>query len=189
MPQEGLNAPVNRRAVIVLSNGQTVSLRLRRREQFSQKRSVTKGALETGYRISDGTVTDQPTVSIEGIITGADGKAVAYDDVRASSEVASIQAAFKTDELVSVYTSFIALADASFTEYRAEMVPGKKQIVINLSAEGISFANFSQTTGAPPAKKVSNPKGKGTTNGGKKSVEFVGPPEEQHDILYFGEPA
>lgn len=186
MAEDGLTAPPDRRAVIVLNNGVTVSLRLRMREQYAQKRSATQGKIETGYKISDGTVTDQPTVSIDGIITGADGYFIAYDDIRASSEVASLQAAFNADELVSVYTSFIALADAVWTEFKAEMVPGKKLINISLSAQGIRFANFSQTTGAPPAKKVSNPKGQETTNGGKKSTTPV-KSVPKYDTFYVGE--
>lgn len=172
----------------MLSNGVTVSLRLRKREQFGQKRTATQGKVETGYKISDGTVTDQPVVNIDGIITGSDGHFIAYDDIAASSEVASLQAAFNADELVSVYTSFIALADAVWTEFKADMVPDKKLINISLSAQGIRFANFSQTTGQAPSKKTSAPKGQGTTNGGKKSTTPVTPKEEpKHDILYFGE--
>lgn len=188
MAENGLTAPPDRRAVIVMDGGAVVSLRLRKREQYGQKRSVAQGSIETGYRISDGTVTDQPTIHIEGIITGADSKLVAYNDIAASSEVASLQAAFNANELVSVYTSFIALADAAFTEFRAEMVPGKKLINITLAAQGIKFVNFSHATGEAPKKKVSEPKGKGTTNRGKQSVEIAGPPEEKHDLFYVGKP-
>lgn len=182
----GLMSPPTNNAAIVLSNGTAITLKLNKREQFGQKRSVSQGAVETGYRISDGTVTEQPTITIEGVITGTNGRLKAYDSIGASSEVTSIQMMFDANELVSVYTSFNALANAVFTEFKAEMVAGKNAINITLSAQSIRFANFSRTTGEPPAKKVSDPKGKGTANRGKVSTEIAGPPEKPNDILHMG---
>lgn len=181
----GLASPPSNMAAIVLSNGTAITLKLNKKETFGKKRSVSRGAVESGYIISDGTVTEQPTISVEGIITGTNRMLKAFDAIRASNEVTSIQAAFDANELVSVYTSFNAVPNAVFTEFKAEMVAGKNLINITLSAQVIRFANFSRTTGEPPAKKVSDPKGKGTTNGGKKSAEVAGPPSKPDDILHF----
>lgn len=185
MADDGLSAPVDRRAVIVTSDGTLVLLRLRKRETYSQKRTVTQGTVETGYKISDGDVTDQPVVTVEGIITGANNKAIAFNEIAASSEVANLQAVFDNSGLVSVYTSFVAVPDARITEFKAEMVAERKAINITLTAQHIRFTNIGKTTGAPQTKKVSEAKGQGTTNSGKKSVTTA--PAEKHDILYFGE--
>lgn len=184
MAEDSMNAPPDRRAVIVLSNGTVVSLRLRKRETYSQKRSATQGAVETGYKISDGTVTDQPVITVDGIITGANSKAIAFNDVAASSEVTNLQAAFDANELVSVYTSFVSVANAVFSEFKAEMVAGRNVINITLTAQGIRFTNITKTTGTQNTKKVSDAKGQGTANKGKKSVTPTAPPQK-HDIGYF----
>lgn len=169
----GLASPPSSVAAIVFSNGTAITLKLNKKETFGKKRSVSRGAVESGYVISDGTITEQPVISIEGIITGTNGMLKAFDAIRASNEVTSIQAAFDANELVSVYTAFNAVQNAVFTEFKAEMVAGKNLINITLSAQVIRFANFSRTTVGIPAGKVSDPAGQGTTNGGKVSVKKV----------------
>ncbi|MGK0743561.1 phage baseplate protein [Yokenella regensburgei] len=182
----GLNAPAGRRAVIVSASGVSVSLRLRKRENYSVKRSVSQGALETGYKISDGTVTEQPEVTIEGLVTGSDGYALALDPTRIDAEVASINNAFNINELVSVYTSFIAVSDAVLTEFSAEATPKDKTITIKLSAKKVKFVNFQRTQNEAPAPKktkTKNPAGKGRVDAGKKSATPEDKPKT--DILYF----
>ena len=74
----GLNAATGKRAVVVGESGAVISLRIRRNESYAVKRSVTQGAVETGYKISDGTVTEQPVIEIEGVVTGSDGYALRH---------------------------------------------------------------------------------------------------------------
>ncbi len=74
----GLNAPTGRRAVIVSASGAVITLRLKKRENYTAKRNVTQGTLETGYQISDGVVNEQPDIEIEGIVTGSDGYGLAF---------------------------------------------------------------------------------------------------------------
>lgn len=154
----GLNAPTSKRAVIVSASGVVVNLRLRKRETYSVKRSVTKGALETGYKISDGTVTEQPGVNIEGLVTGSDGYALVFDPTRIDAEVASINNAFNLNELVSVYTSFIAVSDAVLTEFQAEATAKDKTITIKLAAEKIKFVTFQRTQNEAPATEKNKTK-------------------------------
>ncbi|WFZ22224.1 hypothetical protein NFK58_12990 [Citrobacter portucalensis] len=182
----GLNAPTGKRAVIVSASGVVVNLRLRKRETYSVKRNVTQGAIETGYKISDGTVTEQPEVNIEGIVTGSDGYTLAFDPTRINSEVASINNAFNLDELVSVYTSFNAVSDAVLTEFQAEATPKDKTITIKLAAKKIKFVTFQRTQNEAPAPKktkTKNPAGQGRAGTGKKSATPEDKPKA--DILYF----
>ncbi|HEY2452886.1 MAG TPA: hypothetical protein VGI71_09735 [Scandinavium sp.] len=182
----GLNAPAGRRVVIVSSSGVSVSLRLRKREAYSAKRNVSQGALETGYKISDGTVNEQPGIELEGIVTGSDGYALAFDPSRINAEVASIKNAFNLDELVSVYASFIAMSDAVLTEFTAEATPKDKTITIKLAAKKIKFVTFQRTQNeapAPKSTKTKNPAGQGRADTGKKSATPKDKPKT--DILYF----
>ncbi|HEY3591940.1 MAG TPA: hypothetical protein VGL07_18005 [Buttiauxella sp.] len=182
----GLNAPNGSRVVIVSASGVAVSLRLRKRENYSVKRSVSKATLETGYKISDGTITEQPEIDIEGIVTGSDGYGLAFDPTRINAEVNSINNAFALNELVSVYTSFIAISDAVLTSFSAEASPRDKTISIKLSAEKIKFTTFQRTQNEAPAPKktkTKNPAGQGRAGTGKKSAAPV--EEPKHDILYF----
>lgn len=182
----GLNAPGGVRVVIVSASGVAVSLRLRKRENYSIRRGVSKAALETGYKISDGTVTEQPIIDIEGIVTGSDGYHLAYDPSRINAEVSSINNAFTIDELVSVYASFIVMSDAVLTAFSAEASPKDKTISIKLSAERVKFTTFQRTQNEAPAPKktkTKNPAGQGGAGTGKKSAAPVEPPKT--DILYF----
>lgn len=173
----GLTAPADNRAVIVLESGVTVSLRLKTRETYSIKRSVSEGKKETGYKVSDGVVNDTPEVEFEGFITGSDDKRIAYNAVQASSDVASIQNAFNLSELASVYTSFIAITDAVITDFKAEASADKKAINISLSVKHIDYATFQRTQSAP-SSKTKNPTGKGKANTGKKSATPVSPQQK-----------
>jgi hypothetical protein len=172
----GLTAPEDNRAVIVLESGVTVSLRLKARESYSVKRSVSEGKKETGYKVSDGVVNDTPQIDFEGIITGSDDKRIAYNGIQAASDVASIQNAFNLEELTSVYTSFIAITNAVITDFKAEASKDKKAININLSVKHIDYTTFQRTQGAPA--KTKNPAGKGKTNTGKKSAAPVPTPQK-----------
>lgn len=182
----GLNAPTDRRVVIVSASGASVSLRLRKRESYSAKRNVSQGTLETGYKISDGTIKEQPTIEIEGIVTGSDGYALAFDPSRINAEVASINNVFKLDELVSIYASFIVVSDAVLTEFNAEATPKDKTITIKLGAKKVKFVTFQRTQNdapAPKATKTKNPAGQGRADTGKKSATPKDKPKQ--DILYF----
>lgn len=182
----GLYAPGGNRAVIVSASGVTVSLRLRKRETYSVKRTLSKAALETGYKISDGTVTEEPVIEIEGIVTGSTGYNLAYDPTRINAEVNSINNAFKTNEIVSIYASFIAVSDVVLTAFNAEATPKDKTISIKLSAERVKFTTFQRTQNEAPAPKkpnTKNPAGQGRASTGKKSAAPVDTPKT--DILYF----
>lgn len=182
----GLNAPTGRRAVIVSASGAVITLRLKKRENYTAKRNVTQGTLETGYQISDGVVNEQPDIEIEGIVTGSDGYGLAFDPSRLSAEVSSINNAFTPNELVSVYASFIAVSDAVLTEFNAEATPKQKTITVKLSAKKIKFATFQRTQNEAPAPKktkTKNPAGQGRVSTGKKSATPVEPPKA--DIFYY----
>ncbi|WP_447510384.1 phage baseplate protein [Citrobacter gillenii] len=65
-------------------------------EGYELSRDVAEAALETGYKIADGIVTNQPEISFEGIVTsvyqtGLSGRR-AWDSVAAAAAVANMQA-------------------------------------------------------------------------------------------------
>ena len=183
----GLNAATGKRAVVVGESGAVISLRIRRNESYAVKRSVTQGAVETGYKISDGTVTEQPVIEIEGVVTGSDGYALALDPNRINAEIASINNAFSLNELVSVYASFIVVSDAVLVDFKAEATPKDKTITVKLTVQKVKFVNFQRTKSTAPAPKpakTKNPAGKSGVVTGKKSAIPV-EEKEKEKLLGF----
>ncbi|EPK3281764.1 TPA: hypothetical protein R4193_002848 [Serratia marcescens] len=172
----GLVAPATSKAIIVLESGLVVSFDVKTSERYTNKRTVTESKLEIGYKVSDGIVTDTPTIEFEGVITGVTNYLIyaskVFDATAAASAVASIDNAYKTEELASVYTSFNAIPNCVFTGFEVEVSPDKTAFNIKASAKGVNFVSFNRTTGEAPSKgKTKKPAGKGKTNTGKKSAK------------------
>ncbi|RFU90823.1 hypothetical protein DZA29_12725 [Citrobacter gillenii] len=61
---------------------------------------MAEAALETGYKIADGIVTNQPEISFEGIVTSV---CRVWDSVAAAAAVANMQAIWDSGEFFSAY--------------------------------------------------------------------------------------
>lgn len=184
-----IEAPTEQ-AVIVLESGLVVTLDVRLSERYSQKRSVSKSTIETGYKISDGNVTDMPEIAFEGIITGASSQTTLarkpFDKEQADAAIASIDAAFKAEELATVYTSFITIPDCVFTLFDVEAAPKQTAYIVKVEAESIRRVTFATAQGAPT--KTKSPAGKTKVSSGKKTAESVSQnkaPAVKTDILHF----
>lgn len=173
--QNGIIAPQSSRAIVVTASGLAVTFDVKTSEKYKQSRDVTDAAIETGYQISDGQVTNQPDISFEGIITGifASGRRQkVWDPVAAASAVANLQAVFDGGEFCSVYTSFNAKTNCLITSFGASTEAKKNQISVDLSAKAVKVVNFAYTKNAPPAKNNSSkPAAAAKTTSGKKSTE------------------
>lgn len=171
-----ISAPRDQRAVMVFESGVTVSLRLKTREGFEAKRTIAQGKVETGYKISDGTVDDPKVVSFEGIITGADlpytyGLLYTTQNmIWAMNQAQQIIAAYELKEFVSVYTSFMAMPQSVIQSLNIEAVPKKNCYTIKLTAQKVETVTFQRSRNKSAQSKTSNPAGKGTVAAGKKSA-------------------
>lgn len=188
--EAAINAPRDNRAVIVLPNGVTVSLRLKSREDFSVKRTVTQGKLETGYKISDGTVNDPKVISIEGIITGADFPhsfgllSTTQNPIFAMNQAQQITAAYDADELVSVYLSFMALPQSVMTSLNITAEPKSNALTVKLTAQRVDFVTFQRSRSIKAQQtKTSSTAGKGTVSAGKKSATPVDAKKEPQKVF------
>ncbi|CNI62876.1 phage baseplate protein [Yersinia pekkanenii] len=182
-----IEAPTEK-AVIVLESGLVVTLDVRLSERYSQKRSVSKSTIETGYKISDGNVTDMPEIAFEGIITGVSSlinlPRKPFDKEQADAAIASIDAAFKAEELATVYTSFITVPDCVFTLFDVEATPKQTAYIVKIEAESIRRVTFATAQGAPT--KTSKPAGKAKISSGKKTAESISTNNApKTDILHF----
>ncbi|NUL35037.1 phage baseplate protein [Kosakonia sacchari] len=166
-----IGAPQDPRAVMVFSSGEMITLRIKTREELSVKRTIARGKLETGYKISDGTVEDPQQIDIEGIITGTNLPYEPNNMVLAANHAQQINSAYQLKEFVSVYTSFIALSQCGITSLSILAEPDKNCYTVKLTAEKVDTITFrrSQTIKA----KTSNAKGKGKVTTGKKSATPV----------------
>lgn len=182
-------APRDARAVMVFESGVTVSLRLKTRESLEVKRTVTQGVIETGYKISDGTVDDPRVISLEGIITGAI-LPHAYgllhmnqNQMLAMNEAQYIDAAFSLKEFMSVYTSFNAMPQSVITTLSIEAVPKTSHYTVKLTAQKVETRTFQRSRTKSAQAKTSNPAGQGTVTTGKKSAAAVEPKKEPQKIF------
>ncbi|ECG8591594.1 hypothetical protein FNI11_17920 [Salmonella enterica subsp. salamae] len=100
----GLDAPQSNSAIIVTESGLAITFDAKTSEGYELSRDVAEAALETGYKIADGIVTNQPEISFEGIVTGVyqagiSGQRV-WDPVAAAAAVANMQAVWDGAELM-----------------------------------------------------------------------------------------
>ncbi|EAA7901435.1 hypothetical protein K9048_000713 [Salmonella enterica] len=183
-----ITAPRDQRAVIVFESGVTVSLRLKTREGFEARRTIAQGKIETGYKISDGTVDDPKIVTFEGIITGADFPytyGLLYTNqnmIQAMNQAQQIMAAYELKEFVSVYTSFMAMPQSVIQSLSVEAVPKKNCYNIKLTAQKVETVTFQRSRNKSAQAKTSNPAGKGTIAAGKKSATPVDAKKEPQKI-------
>lgn len=177
--QGGLQSPADKRAVIVLEGGVTVSLRLRSSERYRVSRSITDGTTETGYKLSDGVVNETPEIEIEGIITGSNLITEPNNMARAASEAASLKSAFEREEFASVYLSFIAMPQVVLTELTIEARPKQSYFTVSLTAKRVKTVSFTRATGTAPAAKTKKNAGKSKSTTGKKSATPASEPEKQ----------
>ncbi|EDX9415171.1 hypothetical protein CBJ64_000236 [Salmonella enterica subsp. enterica serovar Agoueve] len=172
----GLDAPQSNSAIIVTESGLVVTFDTRTEEEYEQTRDVTEATLETGYKIADGIVTNQPEISFTGIITGVyqagtTGQCV-WDPVAAAAAVANLQAVFDSTEFCSAYTSFNASTNCQITAFSATTEPKKNAINIKISLKSVKTVTFAYTKNAPPAKnKSGDASASGKQSSGKKSTE------------------
>ncbi|WP_313124614.1 phage baseplate protein [Pseudescherichia sp.] len=182
-----ISAPRDERAVIVFESGVTVSLRLKMREEFSVKRTVAKGVLETGYKVSDGTVDDPKIISLEGIITGAvlpytfGLLNVTQNMMLAMNEAQQISAAYELKEFVSVYTSFMAMPQSVITSLSILREPKQNHLTIKLTAEKVETVTFQRSRSVKA--KSSGTAGKGRVSAGKKSATPVSAAKEPQKVF------
>ena len=185
-----ITAPRDERAVIVFESGVTVSLRLKTREDFSVKRTIAKGKLETGYKVSDGVVDDPKVISFEGIITGAIlpysfGLLTAIQNpILAMNQAQQIQAAYDLKEFVSVYTSFMAMPQSVLTSLNISSEPGKNHLTVKLTAEKVDTVTFQRSRSIKSkSSKISSTAGKGRVSAGKKSATPVDAAKEPQKVF------
>ena len=175
-----ISAPRDKRAVMVFESGVTVSLRLKKREEVSAKRTIAQGKIETGYKISDGEVDDPKVASFEGIITGTDLPFTPLHMISAMNQ--AIQAAYDTKEFVSVYTSFMAMPQCRITSLSIEAVPKKNSYTVKLTAQKVDTVTFQRSRTKSAQAKTSKPAGKGKTSAGKKSATTVDANKEPQKV-------
>lgn len=174
---------------MVFESGVTVSLRLKTRESFEAKRTITQGKIETGYQISDGTVDDPKQVSFEGIITGADMPYMygflhtTQNMIFAMNQAQQIIAAFDMKEFVSVYTSFMAMPQSVIQTLNVEAEPKKNYLTIKMTVQKVDTVTFQRSRTQSAQAKTSSTAGKGTVAAGKKSATVVDPKKEPQKIF------
>lgn len=171
----GMYAPSTDKAIIVSASGLAVTFDVKTSEKYKQSRTVTSAAVEVGYKISDGQVTDQPDISFDGIVTGifaSGSRQKVWDPVSAASAIANMQAVFDAGEFCSVYTSFNAKTNCQIVDFEADTEPKKNQINVKMSAKAVKVVNFAYTKNAPPSKnKSKSPAAAAQTTSGKKTAE------------------
>ncbi len=181
-------APRDERAVIVFESGVTVSLRLKMREDFTAKRSVAKGKLETGYKVSDGVVDDPKVISFEGIITGAilpysfGLLSATQNPILAMNQAQQIQAAYELKEFVAVYTSFMAMPQSVLTYLNISSEPKKNYLTVKLTAEKVDTVSF-QRSRSIKSSNISSTAGQGRTSAGKKTAAPVDAAKEPQKVF------
>lgn len=185
-----ITAPRDERAVMVFESGVTVSLRLKKREELSVKRTIAKGKVETGYKISDGTVDDPKVITIEGIITGAMlpyafGLLNATQNmVLAMNQAQQIEAAYDLKEFVSVYTSFNAMPQAVITSLSISREPKQNYLTVKLTAEKVDTVTFQRSRSIKSkSSNISSTAGKGRTSAGKKTAAPVDAAKEPQKVF------
>lgn len=182
-----ISAPRDERAVIVFESGVTVSLRLKMREELSVKRTVAKGKLETGYKVSDGTVDDPKVISFDGIITGAllpysfGILAANQNMILAMNQAQQITAAYDLKEFVSVYTSFMAMPQSVITSLNISAEPKRNCLTVKITVEKVDTVTFQRSRSIK--SKSSSTAGKGRVSAGKKSATPVEPKKEPQKIF------
>ena len=183
-------APRDERAVMVFESGVTVSLRLKKREELSVKRTVAKGKVETGYKIADGTVDDPKVISIEGIITGAmlpytfDLLSATQNMILAMNQAQQIEAAYDVKEFVSVYTSFNAMPQAVITSVSISREPKQNYLTVKLTAEKVDTVSFQRSRSIQSkSSNISSTAGQGRTSAGKKTAAPVDAAKEPQKVF------
>ncbi|EGF4813941.1 hypothetical protein ICF92_003287 [Escherichia coli] len=182
-----ITAPRDERAVMVFESGVTVSLRLKKREELSVKRTVAKGKVETGYKIADGTVDDPKVISIEGIITGAilpytfGLLSATQNMILAMNQAQQIEAAYDIKEFVSVYTSFNAMPQAVITSLSISREPKQNFLTVKLTAEKVDTVSFQRSRSIK--SKSSSTAGQGRTSAGKKTAAPVDAAKEPQKVF------
>lgn len=183
-------APRDERAVIVFESGVTVSLRIKMREDFTAKRTVAKGKLETGYKVSDGVVDDPKVISFEGIITGAilpysfGLLSATQNAVLAMNQAQQIQAAYELKEFVSVYTSFMAMPQSVLTYLNISSEPKTNHLTVKLTAEKVDTVTFQRSRSIKSkSSNISSTAGKGRTSAGKKTAAPVDAAKEPQKVF------
>lgn len=180
-------APRDERAVMVFESGVTVSLRLKKREELSVKRTVAKGKVETGYKIADGTVDDPKVITIEGIITGAIlpyafGPLNATQNmILAMNQAQYITAAYDLKDFVSVYTSFMAMPQSVITSLSISREPKQNYLTVKLTAEKVDTVSFQRSRSIK--SKSSSTAGQGRTSAGKKTAAPVDTAKEPQKVF------
>lgn len=183
-------APRDERAVIVFESGVTVSLRLKMREDFTAKRSVAKGKLETGYKVSDGVVDDPKVISFEGIITGSIMPysfgllSATQNPILAMNQAQQIQAAYDLKEFVSVYTSFMAMPQSVLTYLNISSEPKTNHLTVKLTAEKVDTVTFQRSRSIKSkSSNISSTAGQGRTSAGKKTAAPVDAAKEPQKVF------
>lgn len=183
-------APRDERAVMVFESGVTVSLRLKKREELSVKRTVAKGKVETGYKITDGTVDDPKVISIEGIITGAmlpytfGLLSATQNMILAMNQAQQIEAAYDVKEFVSVYTSFNAMPQAVITSLSISREPKQNYLTVKLTAEKVDTVSFQRSRSIQSkSSNISSTAGQGRTSAGKKTAAPVDAAKEPQKVF------
>ncbi|ECI5564211.1 hypothetical protein H3Z28_002327 [Salmonella enterica subsp. enterica serovar Ank] len=182
----GLDAPQSNSAIIVTESGLVVTFDTRTEEEYEQTRDVTEATLETGYKIADGIVTNQPEISFTGIITGVyqagtTGQRV-WDPVAAAAAVANLQAVFDSTEFCSAYTSFNANTNCQITSFNASTKTKQNAIEVKISLKSVKTVSFAYTKNAPPAKnKTGDGSASGKQSGGKQSTENTTQDQENEE--------
>ncbi|WOR42045.1 hypothetical protein R4T16_12390 [Citrobacter freundii] len=185
-----ISAPRDERAVIVFESGVTVSLRLKMREEFSVKRTVAQGKLETGYKVSDGTVDDPKVISFDGVITGAllphtFGILSANQNmILAMNQAQQITAAYDLKEFVSVYTSFMAMPQSVITSLNISSEPKRNSLTVRLTVQKVDTVTFQRSRSIQSkSSNISSTAGKGRVSAGKKSATTVEPKKEPQKVF------
>lgn len=185
-----ITAPRDERAVMVFESGVTVSLRLKNREELSVKRTVAKGKIEAGYKISDGTVDDSKVISIEGIITGAvlpytfGLLSATQNMILAMNQAQYITAAYDLKDFVSVYTSFMAMPQAVITSLSISREPKQNYLTVKLTAEKVDTVTFQRSRSIKSkSSNISSTAGQGRTSAGKKTAAPVDAAKEPQKVF------
>ncbi|WP_196297368.1 phage baseplate protein [Citrobacter amalonaticus] len=168
-----LAAPQDSRAVLVLESGVTLSLRVKTGENIEASRTITRGKIETGYKISDGVVDDGKSIQLEGIITGSDSMLVPYDMSAAASIAQSIMQAFEAREFASCYTSMMAIPQCVIRRARVDAEPNKNAYNVRLEIEQVRTVTFQRSRINSAQAKTTDPAGKGKVSAGKKTSAKV----------------
>lgn len=175
---------------MVFESGVTVSLRLKKREELSVKRTVAKGKVETGYKVSDGTVDDPKIVSFEGIITGAFMPYTwgllntTQNMILAMNQAQYITAAYDLKDFVSVYTSFMAMPQSVITSLSITREPKQNYLTVKLTAEKVETVTFQRTRSIRSnSSKTSSTAGQGRVSAGKKSAAPVDAAKEPQKVF------